>query len=87
MVEEIVMQLGSVTFDASGRASISNAYTFQAPFTRNPTVLLNSQNDQDYGYCAVIGIVRSITKINTLGLLRNNAGTYQVVIRGIAIGD
>jgi hypothetical protein len=86
MVERIDMNLGTLTF-TNGRVSLPNAYTFRAPFTQYPTVILNSMNDQDYGYCTVIGIVRNTTKINTLGLWRDSDGTYgNIHIKGIAIG-
>jgi hypothetical protein len=86
MIETISINVGELTF-SNGRASISNPYTFSAPFTSKPNVILCSQNDADYGYCTVLGIVRTTTKISTLGLYRNNDGTFNnIFIKGIAIG-
>ena len=86
MVERIEMNLGTLAF-TNGRVSLSSPYNFKAPFTQKPTVILNSMNDQDYGYCSVIGIVRTATRIATLGLWRDSDGTYNnIYIKGIAIG-
>jgi tetrahydromethanopterin S-methyltransferase subunit B len=85
-IELISIKLGTITF-TNGRVSISNPYTFQAPFTDFPNVILNSINDVDYGYCTVIGIVRDIQKIKILSLLRDTSGTYNnIYVKGIAIG-
>ena len=86
MVERIEINLGTLTF-TNGRVSVPFPYNFKAPFTQTPTVILNSMNDQDYGYCSVIGIVRTTTRITTLGLWRDSDGTYpDIYIKGIAIG-
>ena len=86
MIETISINVGTLTF-SNGRASISNPYTFSAPFTSVPNVILCSQNDADYGFCTVLGIVRTSTKISTLGLYRDIDGTFNnFFIKGIAIG-
>ena len=61
-------------------------YSFNSPFTTNPTVILNTQNDQDYSYCAVIGIIRNKTKITTLSFMRETVLQQEIIVRGVVIG-
>ena len=85
MIEMISISKDGVKF-SSGRASISNPYNFSAPFTVPPTVILNSQSDEDYGYSTPIGIVRTQSGITTLCLFRDIDGCHNIRIKGIAIG-
>ena len=85
MIEMISISKDGVVF-SQGRADISNPYKFSAPFTVPPNVILNSQNDDDYGYSIPIGIVRTKSGITTLSLFRDKDGTHNIRVRGIAIG-
>lgn len=85
MIEMISISVNGVKF-SSGRVSISNPYNFSAPFTVPPTVILNSQSDEDYGYSTPIGIVRTKSGITTLCLFRDIDGFHDICIKGIAIG-
>ena len=85
MIEMISISMDDVEF-SSGRGSISNPYNFSAPFTAPPTVILNSQCDEDYGYSTPIGIVRTKSGITALCLFRDKDGFHNIRIKGIAIG-
>ena len=85
MIEMISISKDGVIF-SSGRVSISNPYNFSAPFTVPPTVILNSQSYEDYGYSTPIGIVRTKSGITTLCLFRDKDGAHNIRIEGIAIG-
>ena len=85
MIEMIRISKDGTVF-SNGRADISRPYTFSAPFTVPPTVILNSQNYDDFGYSIPIGIIRTKSEITTLSLFRNTDGAYNIVVEGIAIG-
>ena len=85
MIEIISISMDDVVF-SQGRADISNPYNFSAPFTVSPTVILNTQDDGDYGYSTPIGIIRTKSGITTLSLFRDKDGTYNIRAEGIAIG-
>ena len=85
MIEMISISKDGIVF-SKGRADISRPYTFSAPFTVPPTVILNSQSVEDFGYSIPIGIIRTKSEITSLGLFRDTDGAYDIVVEGIAIG-
>ena len=84
MIEMISISKNGIVF-SKGRADISRPYTFSAPFTVPPTVILDSQSDSDYGYSIPFGIIRTKGGITTLSLFRDKDGMHNISIGGIAI--
>ena len=85
MIEMISISKDDIVF-SQGRADISNPYNFSAPFTVPPNVILNSQDESDYGYSIPIGIIRTKSGITTLSLFRDKDGMHNIRVGGIAIG-
>lgn len=89
-IEFISIDVPVLSFEQEGdgyTATFTNCYTFTHTFTTAPMVILLTQNNADYTYCAIIGTEVSATKITKIKVMRTNYGLgVSIKIKGIAIG-
>ena len=66
----------------------NNSITFPQQFVTLPRVVINTQSDTDYYYCAVYGVLRNKTSITSVTFLRTTSPNAAVTIlfAYIAIG-
>lgn len=89
-IEFININVPALSFEQEGAgytATFTDCYTFTHTFTSAPMVILLTQNDVDYTYCAILGTEVTATKITKIKVMRTNYGTgVSIKIKGIAIG-
>lgn len=89
-IEFINITVPALSFEQEGNgytATFTDCYTFTHTFTSAPMVILLTQNNADYTYCAILGTEVSATKITKIKVMRTNYGTgVSIKIKGIAIG-
>lgn len=68
--------------------TMNNSITFPQQFVTLPRVVINTQNDTDYYYCVVYGVLRNKTSITSVTFLRTTSPGAAVPINFayIAIG-
>lgn len=77
-----------VTFSKdNSRIDINDPFTFPVSFVENPALTINTENDSDYSYAMIYGIIRNKTKVNKVNLYKLDAVTSGFLnLSYIAIG-
>lgn len=77
-----------VTFSTdNSRIDIDDPFTFPVSFVENPALTMNTENDSDYSYAMIYGIIRNNTKVSKVNLYRFNSVTSGTLgLSYIAIG-
>lgn len=78
----------TVTFSTdNSRIDIDDPFTFPVSFVENPVLTMNTENDSDYSYAMIYGIIRNNTKVSKVNLYRFTSVTSGTLgLSYIAIG-
>lgn len=80
----------SGSFSSQGgeyRLTLGNPFTFPFPFVEVPIMSIDTASTEDYAFCNVIGVYRSLNMINMIALVRPTPiSDTTVSLQVIAIG-